>query len=268
MGKKEKIRLGSGHTYIKLYTGELPAIEEIEKEENLLGRTSGGASLEYTPEYFTASDDYGIVTKTVITKEEAILKLGICTFDGDTLGKLTSTARVTTEGNRRIVKIGGVGNDNGKSYAILFAHKDKKDGNIYIMLIGKNTAALTFAFAKDSETVINPEFKAEPQDDEGTLIKYIEEIVASSLSITSTAGKTTGKTAITVNPSLTSGNSYKYKIGDNLALPAYGDSCATGYTAWNGSDEITAESGKTIIVVESDSNNKVVRAGLTVIVAK
>ena len=70
---KEKIVLGSGHTYIMTYTGDLPDIADIEKEENRLGRTSGGASLEYTPESYTATDDFGVVTKTIITKEEALL---------------------------------------------------------------------------------------------------------------------------------------------------------------------------------------------------
>ncbi len=173
---KEKIVLGSGHSYIKEFTGELPSIEDIEKEENRLGHTSGGASIEYTPESYTASDDFGIKTKTIITKEEALLKLGICTWCGNTLEKLTSTARVTEANGKRTVKIGGIGNDNGKSYVILFAHKDAKDGNIYILIVGKNTAALTLTFAKDAETVINPEFKAEPQDEDGTLIQYVEEI--------------------------------------------------------------------------------------------
>ena len=175
MAKKERIVLGSGHTYFMEYAGEIPAIEEIEKEENRLGRTSGGASLEYTPESYTASDDFGTVTKTVLTKEEALLKLGLCTWCRN-VDKLVSTARVTTEGNKRIVKIGGLDNDNGKSYVILFAHKDKKDGNMYVLIVGKNSAALTITFAKDAETVVNPEFKAEPQDDEGTLIQLIEEI--------------------------------------------------------------------------------------------
>lgn len=173
---KKRIVLGSGHTYTMEFAGALPEIATIETEENRLGHTSAGASLEYTPESYTATDDFGTVTKTIIIKEEALLKLGICTFNGSTLEKLVSTARVTTEGNKRIVKIGGLNNDNGKSWVVLFAHKDKKDGNIYVLIVGKNTAPLTLAFAKDKETVINPEFKAEPQDDEGTLIQYIEEI--------------------------------------------------------------------------------------------
>ena len=35
---------------------------------------------------------------------------------------------------------------------------------------------IPFAFAKDSETVIDAEFKAQPQDKEGTLIRYEEDI--------------------------------------------------------------------------------------------
>ena len=263
---KEKIVLGSGNTYIMEYTGTLPEIEDIEKEENRLGHTSGGASIEYTPESYTASDDFGLVTKTIITQEEALLKLGICTWCGATLEKLTSTARVTTNGNKRIVKIGGIGNDNGKSWVILFAHKDKKDGNIYILVVGKNTAALTLTFAKDAETVINPEFKAEPQDDEGTLIQYIEEI-STQLTINSSAGTSSGKTVITVTPPLTEGNSYKYKTAASPTIPSIGDNCSSGYTNWNGSDEIEATNGQTIVVVEVDSGNKAVSVGSATVVS-
>ena len=266
--KKEKIVLGSGSIYMMEYDGVVPEVEDIEKEENRLGHVSGGASVEYTPEYYTATDDFGMVAKTIVTKEEALLKGGICTWCGDTLKKLCSTARVTIEGNERIVKIGGAGNQDGKSYVILFAHKDKQDGNIYVLIVGRNQAAITIAFAKDAETVINPEFKAEPQDDEGTLIKYIEEIAA-TLSIKSVAGTTSGKTALTVAPSLTSGNSYKYKTGASVTMPAVGDVCSSGYTNWDGNSEIAATSGQTIVIVEVDADNKAVAVGsATVVVAE
>lgn len=193
-GGKDRIILGSGDTYLLEYDGALPEISEIEKEENRLGHTSSGASLEYTPEFYTAEDDFGRVKKTTITKEEAKLKLGICTMNGETLEKLVATARVTESGGKRIVKIGGAENDNQKSYAILFAHKDKKDGNIYILIVGKNTAALSLSFAKDKETVTNPEFTAEPQDDEGTLIQYIEETTAAQATSLQSASAETKST--------------------------------------------------------------------------
>ena len=49
------------------------------------------------------------------------------------------------------------------------------DGDIWVVIVGKNEAGFSLAFAKDAETVIDAEFKCLSQDNEGTLIKYIEE---------------------------------------------------------------------------------------------
>ena len=59
-----------------------------------------------------------------------------------------------------------------------FAHEDKTDGNLWVVIKGKNQSGFTLTFAVDSGTVLEPEFKALPQDTEGTLIKLIEEIPA------------------------------------------------------------------------------------------
>lgn len=59
---------------------------------------------------------------------------------------------------------------------IHFVHKDETDGDIRVTIVGNNQAGFSFAFAKDKETVIDAEFKAAPQDSEGTLILYEEEM--------------------------------------------------------------------------------------------
>lgn len=87
-----------------------------------------------------------------------------------------------------------------------------------------------------------------------------------NLTVTSVAGTTTGYTKITVVPSVTYGNTYMYKVDTNVSLPNYGDVISTGYTAWNGSDEISATAGNKILMVEVDSNSKAVKAGITTIV--
>ena len=86
--------------------------------------------------------------------------------------------------------------------------------------------------------------------------------------MTSTAGNTTGNTVITVSETLGSGNSYKYKTGASVTVPSVGDTCSSGYTNWNGTDEITATSGNTIVIVEVDSNNKAIAIGTATIVSK
>lgn len=174
----EKIVLGSGTLYCMEFTGAMPADAAIEVEANKLGYIQGGASLEYKPEFYEATDDLGKVTKAIITKEEALLKSGIMTWNGNTLKKLSSTARVTedTVTGKRTVKIGGITNNDGKKYVIHFVHEDPVDGDIRVTIVGQNQAGFTLAFVKDKETVINAEFKAQPQDAEGTLILYTEEI--------------------------------------------------------------------------------------------
>ena len=176
----EKITLGSGEMFILEFTGELPTTEEICVPGNRLGHVSGGATLEYTPSYYTARDDLGVVSKTIVTEEEATLKSGILTFNGETLTRLTETGRVSEDGNLRTVKIGGIKNSDRKNYVICFYVHDAADGDCWVMIVGRNEAGFSLSFAKDKETIIDAEFKCQPMDDEGTLIQYIEELKSSA----------------------------------------------------------------------------------------
>lgn len=89
-----------------------------------------------------------------------------------------------------------------------------------------------------------------------------------TLTVTSIANATdNGKTKITVSPSKGAGNSYKYKIGESAQTVTYGKSVQT-WAAWDGSEEITAETGKIITVVECDGSYKAVKAGSKAVVAK
>lgn len=87
------------------------------------------------------------------------------------------------------------------------------------------------------------------------------------LAITSAAGTSTGDTKITVVPSLTSGNSYKYKVGDTVQNVTANKVVQT-WTAWDGSADITAATGKVITVVECDSTYRAVKAGSATVTAK
>lgn len=183
--ENERIILGSGYVHVGEWdkNAALPDPETFCTDANLFSYISGGATLEYKPSFYEAKDDMGKVSKSKITEEEALLKSGLMTFCGNTLGTLCPTARVTTKDatqngkKHRVVKVGGVGNDNGKRYIICFHHTDPVDGDIWVMIVGQNQAGFSLSFAKDKETVVDAEFKALPHDSEGTLIHYEEEIV-------------------------------------------------------------------------------------------
>ena len=180
MGKREKtnITLGSGKIYLQAFADAMPTVDTLCTPENLLGYIKGGASLEYTEETYEEKDDLGYVSKVITTSEEAILKCGLLTWNGETLQKLIDRCNVSPATNKRTVKIGGAGNAQGKYYAICFLHEDKVDGNLWILIKGRNTAGATLTFASDAGTVIEPEFKALPHDDKGTLVELIEEVTA------------------------------------------------------------------------------------------
>lgn len=176
---KETITLGSGKLYILEHTGTIPETEALEIPGNLLGYIKGGASLAYTPTFYDAIDDLGIVQKTIITDEEAILTSGVMTWNAETLNQLAATGRVTELGGKRTLKIGGLANQSGKKYILRFVHSDPVDGDVRITIVGQNRTGFTLQFAKDEETVIDAEFKASPSlDAEGTLIIFEEEINA------------------------------------------------------------------------------------------
>ena len=182
MAKSDKITitLGSGKVYLKTYTDEVPAakadLTALCADANLLGHIKGGAALEYTQETYEEKDDLGLVSKIITTDEEAIMKLGLITWNGTTLKSLIDRCATNEANGLRTTKIGGAGNAQGGYYVICFYHHDVTDGDVWVVIVGRNTAGATLTFAKDEGTLVEPEFKAIPHDDDGTLVLLFEEI--------------------------------------------------------------------------------------------
>ena len=88
-----------------------------------------------------------------------------------------------------------------------------------------------------------------------------------ALTVTSAAGTDSGDTKITVSPAKGSSNSYKYKVADNPVSVVLNQNVQT-WSPWDGTSDITAETGKAITVVECDSGYKAVKAGSAAVTAK
>lgn len=178
MAKRDKdtVTLGSGKIYLQTFSESMPTVDALCVESNLLGYIKGGASLEYTQETYEEKDDLGYVSKIITTNEESVLKCGLLTWNGTTLKKLLDRCSSTEASGKRTTKIGGAGNAQGGYYAICFHHEDKTDGDLWILIKGRNTAGATLTFATDAGTTVEPEFKALPHDSDGTLVELIEEI--------------------------------------------------------------------------------------------
>lgn len=85
--------------------------------------------------------------------------------------------------------------------------------------------------------------------------------ILKTLEIASTIGAESGKTKLTVTPEKSASNSYVYQVGSALALPSYGDILVSGWTVWNGTDEVDAAAGDQIAVAEINGNKECVGAG-------
>lgn len=88
------------------------------------------------------------------------------------------------------------------------------------------------------------------------------------LTVESAAGTASGDTAITVSGhDLDTGESYVYYVGTAALTPNRGDDLS-GWTAWNGSSDITAATNKEITVAVIDSTSRAVACGSATVTAK
>ena len=174
---EERIALGSG----KIYLIERPESLDTDLENldtmitkycvaaNEFGAVKNGATLTYTPTNYTASDDLGRFTKTIVQEEVVTLGCGLITVGANMLKVLVDTARVEdSTAGKKVIKIGGTVNAKNAAYLVIFEHLDAKDGNIYVIIAGKNTAELQFSFQPGAETILNPTFTAEGLNEDGT----------------------------------------------------------------------------------------------------
>lgn len=164
--------------------------------------------------------------------------------------------------NSGFAKLGLEYTTDGVTNLIGFAIKgdyDRATGVSYALM-----GFLLFAEYIDAIAVVtinpnstNPESENIPTDN-GTL---------GTLTVTSAAGTNTGDTKLTVTPAKASGNGYKYKVADSTTAVTYGQNVQT-WTAWDGTADITAQTGKVVTVVECDSAYKALKAGNATVTAK
>lgn len=88
------------------------------------------------------------------------------------------------------------------------------------------------------------------------------------LTLTSAAGASSGKTAITVSPAKAAGNSYKYIVDDARTVVLPGQTVGSDWSSWDGSADITAATNKILTLVELNGSSQVVKAGYVKVTAK
>ncbi|MEA4813908.1 MAG: hypothetical protein VB112_03230 [Oscillospiraceae bacterium] len=264
------IPVGSGYLYHDVFTGAVPADADIETEAHRLGYIEKGGEIDYKPTFKTFKDDFGKIQRNKLTAEEATFKASLIAWSAADFNTFVSTARITETQGHRTIKIGGMGQDDGKVHLFRFVHPDAQYGDVRITIVGTQTGGFKLNFKPDDAGNMDLEITAQASDSEGTLIIYDEEVLgdtvkASGLTVSSAAGSTTGTTLLTVTPTLGDGNSYRVYHG--AMMPAVGE-VLTAWTAWDGASDIAATTGDIITVAEVDGTNAAVKAGIATVTAK
>ena len=180
-GETQKVVLGAGKWYVQPWESGVVDYKTLCTEDNLIGYTSGGATVTYTPETYTIEDDIGMVKKTFMTKGSAEMKTGLLTWNVKSVAALLSTGTLTetaatssTNGTNKLELSGG--KESLKKLAVCFVYTDDETGlNTYVYEVATNTAALSLAFAKDKETTIDLTFTGESNGVDETVLTIVEE---------------------------------------------------------------------------------------------
>lgn len=91
--------------------------------------------------------------------------------------------------------------------------------------------------------------------------------VLGELAVTSIAGANSGDTKLTVSPDKGATSVYKYKVAASAANVTAGQNVSS-WSVWDGTSDITAETGKVITVVEASADYKALKVGTATVTAK
>ena len=180
----KKYVLGSGEAFFMDYDPSLKDPDEIIEvvfvPENQWGHIKSGATLNMANAYHNVKSDLGEVDENIITSDAGSLQLGTLTVSEKVLKSTNETARVVVskKGDGKILKLGGISNATGQKYFIGFKHEDPVQGDLLVVIAGKNNGELNLTFNADSETILQPTFACSPLDDEGSkvFIKFCDPV--------------------------------------------------------------------------------------------
>lgn len=257
-----------------LLTSFNPASPTI-NDSDILTATTGGLTIACVPTYSDFAADVDNAPNNL--KEFKHLDGWDCSIDTTSLGTSLELLRYTlgaadvTAATSKIVPRRNLSQDD---FADLWWVGDKADGGfVAVKLINAlSTGGFSLKTTKNGKGQISMTLTGHVSiADQDTMPMEFYSIDGTSLKRLSlfSVGGNAGKTAITVSGyTLASGESYKYKLASAPVTVAYEDVLSTGWTAWNGTDQITATTGQYITVAAVvTSNSKAHAAGSVMVTA-
>lgn len=252
-----------------------PTIGEV---DGLIGATSGGVSASLTPTFTDYGEDIDNCPKNMmelkklesyeakisgsfvtVTAESAMKLVGAGDLTGN---KVTPRNDLKAEDFESIWWVGDYSDKNGA----------QNGGFIAVHLLNAlNTSGFQIQSTDKAKGKFSFEFTGHYSMNAQDTVPFELYVQAGTpetgdyqMTVTSVAGESEGKTAITTGTTAGGSESYVYQTGYGLSIPSQNRVLAgTAWTAWDGDDEITADTGMDIVVAIVDAESKAVHAGMT-----
>ena len=248
----------------------------------IIGATSGGFNFTATPTFIDYGEDIDNCPKNTMElkrQKEVEVKISgtMLTIDATAVSMLMAASTVDSTGTATKITpkldistsdfgdlwwIGDYSDDNSASTGGFAAIKIKN---------ALSTGGLQVQTGDEAKGQFAFEFTGHYSANAASVVPYevyIMSGVAPTLVVTSVAGTSTGKTALTVGGYvLAAGESWVYKTAESVTLPSEGDSLASGWTAWDGG-EVSASTDNEIAIAAVDASTKAIASGKTTVVSK
>lgn len=175
MENEKDILIGACDVYMYEFTGtEVPENEVIETEEHNVGHCSSGFTVDYKPTKYDIENQYGVIVKSYVTKEEISAKTGIMSWD---LAKLAlfSTAEYSVDKIKKVKQVLFTGKGKALKTVMVRAVHEKENGKkVRFTMIGQGGSGFALAF-ENKEVTIDAELSAIKKLD-GFLASFEEEL--------------------------------------------------------------------------------------------
>ena len=255
---------------LKTFNPTTPAVTDA----NIICATTGGIQASCVPTYSDLGED--VDNCPVNMKELKHLDSWECKISTTSLGTSAELIRMAL-GAADVTAASGMivprKDLEQTDFSDLWWVGDKADGGFVAVQLKNalSTGGFSLQTTKNGKGQISIELTGHVSINAQTVMPMVfyslEGTGLAHFSLFSTGGNS-GKTAITVSGyTLGSGESYKYKLASAPVSVSYEEVLTTGWTAWNGSDQITATTGQYITVAAVTNANKAMAAGSVMVTA-
>ncbi len=254
----------------------LGAIEtELVDGDNLLGATRGGGSFNVSREMRNPQVDglrYRYKGGNFVDSADPYLATTLVETTPENFATVLGGIK-TVSGKKTTVKMPTAIPDSAYLTNLCWVG-DLADGTMVLICLynALNTSDFTFTFADKGEGSFGVEFHACQQNvldyDEAPfeVVFFAPSGTLEEMTVTSADGDSVGKTALTTETTLSSGEKFVYKVGNSSVAPSvvYGEQPDYTWTEWDGVSDINvgaSADGKKATLAVIDSSHRFIKSG-------